>query len=455
MRPSGLVHELGKTLPKGAVIEPQDTHYETLRKVWNNMIDRRPAVIVQPHDAKQVVQVVKIAARGDLPLAVRCGGHSFPGFSTCDEGIVLDLSRLNHVSADQSSGLALVGGGALLGDLDMASSQFGMVTPAGLVSHTGAGGLTLGGGMGWTSRRLGLTIDSLVSAEIVTANGDILGVSEASHPDLFWGLRGGGGNFGVVTRFKFRLHRLGPITVGEWHYPPNKIEDALHGLATLASKAPRSQTTTIGLTTSGLSVTAFHSGEDGLGRESVMPFGNLAGLGKGGLKDIDYVSLQRRSDDALPWGRRYYGKGGFLGSLESRAIQNMSVLSRSAPTDDSEIFMIQLGGAVSDVDDDATAYAGRRAKFFWLAQSIWDSALDDKRCLSWGRQAGKSLETVSQAGNYVNEQSDVGQLFAVKAYGQAKYERLARLKAKYDPNNLFRLNQNIVPAVASNSSGFI
>ncbi len=455
MQPSGFVRQLRKILPPEAAIEPEDSRYEKLRKVWNNMIDRRPAVIVQPHDAKQIAEVVKIAARGGLPLAVRCGGHSFPGFSTCDGGVVLDLSRMNDVSADQSSCLARVGGGALLGDLDRASSQFGMVTPAGLVSHTGAGGLTLGGGMGWTSRRLGLTIDSLVSAEIVTANGDIIEVSETSHPDLFWGLRGGGGNFGVVTRFKFRLHRLGRITVGEWHYPPSKIEDALQGLATLASQAPRSQTTTIGLTTSGLKVTAFHSGEDGLGRESVTPFGDLAGPGEGGLKDIDYVSLQRRSDEALPWGRRYYGKGGFLGSLESRAIQNMAVLSRSAPTEDSELFMIQLGGAVSDVDDDSTAYAGRRAKFFWLAQSIWDNALDDERCLSWGREAGKSLETVSQAGNYVNEQSDVGHLFAVKAYGQAKYERLARLKAKYDPNNLFRLNQNIVPAVASNSSGFV
>ena len=436
-----------KILPPDAIIEPEDSRYEKLRKVWNNMIDRRPTVIVQPHDAAQTAEVVKIAARAGLPLAVRCGGHSFPGFSTCERGIILDLSRISDVSADRSSCLVSVGGGALLGDLDRASTKLGMVTPAGLVSHTGAGGLTLGGGMGWTSRRLGMTIDSLVSAEIVAANGDILEASETSHSDLFWGLRGGGGNFGVVTRFKFRMHPLGPITVGEWHYLPDKIEHAMEGLSTLTSQAPRSQTTTMSLAISGLKVTAFHSGEDGLGRESVMPFGELAGRGEGGLKEIDYVSLQSRSDDALPWGRRYYGKGGFFGSLESRAIQNMAELSRRAPTEDSELFMIQLGGAVSDVDEDATAYSGRRAKYFWLSQSIWDDARDDERCLSWGRKAGKSLESVSDAGNYVNEQSDVGYQFAVKAYGQAKYERLARLKAKYDPENLFRLNQNILPAV--------
>ncbi|MDW4550443.1 FAD-binding oxidoreductase [Defluviimonas sp. D31] len=440
------MRELLGRLPRDIVIDPGAPSYESLRRVWNDMIDRRPAAIIRPGDVVQVSEAVRLAAATGLPLAVRCGGHSFPGFSTCDGGIVLDLSRMNTVSVDPNSRLAIVGGGALLRDVDKATAKYGLVVPAGVVSHTGAGGLTLGGGMGWTSRRFGLTIDNLVSAQVVTANGDILEVSDSSHPDLFWGLKGGGGNFGIVTRFQFRLHPLGPIAVGVWNYAPNRVTAALEGLSALAKRAPRSQTHSIGLTKSGLRVTAFHSGPDGLGYESLVPFGNLAGPGEGGLEDLDFLTLQSRSDDFVRWGRRYYGKGGFFSALESVSIREMADLSISAPNEDSEFYMIHLGGAVSDVSDDATAYTGRRAQFFWLAQAIWDDARDDEQCISWGRQAGQRLDVLSQTGNYINEQSDVGQAVAERAYGKTKYDRLAALKAEYDPSNLFRLNQNIAPA---------
>ncbi|MDI3337184.1 FAD-binding oxidoreductase [Defluviimonas aestuarii] len=446
MQPSGILRELLGRLPRDIVIDPEAPSYESLRRVWNDMIDRRPSAIIRPGDVKQVSEVVRLAATTGLPLAVRCGGHSFPGFSTCDGGIVLDLSRMNTVSVDPEARLANVGGGALLRDVDRATAKYGLVVPAGVVSHTGAGGLTLGGGMGWTSRRFGLTIDNLVSAEVVTANGEILEVSDSSHPDLFWGLRGGGGNFGIVTRFQFRVHTLGPISVGVWNYAPTRVAEALEGLSALAKRAPRSQTHTIGLTKSGLRVTAFYNGPDGLGHESVAPFGNLAGPGDGGLEDMDFLELQSRSDDFMRWGRRYYGKGGFFGDLNPGVIREMADLSSNAPNEDSEFFMIHLGGAVSDVSDDATAYTGRQAEFFWLAQAIWDDALEDEQCLSWGREAGQRLEARSQVGNYVNEQSDVGQRVSELAYGKTKYNRLAALKAKYDPSNLFRLNQNIAPA---------
>lgn len=429
-----------------AVIRPGDQTYEARRKVWNGMIDRNPAIIVRPESADQVARVVRFAATTDLPLAVRCGGHSFPGFSTCDGGIVLDLSRMGRVTVDPAARMAEVGGGALLGDLDRAGAPHGLVTPAGLVSHTGAGGLTLGGGMGWTSRRLGLTIDNLLWAELVTADGRIIEVTPETEPELFWGLRGGGGNFGVVTRFRFRMHRLGPITVGKWRYAPDRTAEALNRLSELARTAPRSQTTVVNALRSGLTVTAFHSGDDGLGEASTLPFGSLAGPGDGGLVPTDYVTLQSRSDELLHWGRRYYGKGGFFAGPHGNIADCVARLASSAPSADAEIYMIQLGGAVADVAEDATAYSGRAGGFYWIAQPIWDDPADDARCLQWGRDGGKALSALSEAGNYLNEQGEVSREQTLQAYGQAKYDRLARLKARFDPGNLFRLNQNIAPA---------
>ncbi|MCY1126216.1 FAD-binding oxidoreductase [Frigidibacter sp. RF13] len=428
------------------VIFPDSPDYHARRKVWNGMIDRHPALIVRPATAAQVSAVVTAAARSGIPLAVRCGGHSFPGFSTCDDGIVLDLTRMNQITVDPEARIAEVGGGALLGDLDRAGAPHGLVTPAGLVSHTGAGGLTLGGGMGWTSRRLGLTIDSLLAVELVTAEGRVIEVSNDSDPDLFWGLRGGGGNFGIVTKFRFRMHRLGPITVGVWSYPPDRAVQALNSLAAASDVAPRSQTTVALTTLSGVHVTAFHSGDDGMGASSTAPFGHLAGPGEGGLVATDYVTLQSRGDDRICWGRRYYGRGGFLAKPDGAIAETIAELARSAPTPDSEIYMIQLGGAVSDVAEDATAYSGRGGGFYWIVQPIWDDPADDARCLDWGRKGGARLAALSQAGNYLNEQGETGRDVALQAYGAAKFERLTRLKARMDPGNLFRLNQNIAPA---------
>ena len=426
---------------------PGSANYDARRKVWNGMIDRKPAIIARPDSAAQISGLVRLAAKSGLPLAVRCGGHSFPGFSTCDGGLVLDLTRMNRILIDPAARIAEVGGGALLGDLDRAAAPFGLVTPAGLVSHTGAGGLTLGGGMGWTSRRLGLTIDNMLSAELVTADGRIIEVSPQSEPELFWGLRGGGGNFGVVTQFRFRMHLLGPITVGTWVYPPARTVEALNKLAELAGKATRAQTTTLNITQAGLTLTAFHSGDDGLGEPSIAPFGQLAGPGTGGFVDTDYVTLQSRSDDALRAGRRFYGKGGFLESPSGAIAACAAEIGLTAPTSEAEVYMIQLGGAVADVAESATAYSGRAGGFYWIVQPIWDDPQDDARCLRWGKEGGTRMAALSQAGNYLNEQGDVSKELTMQAFGQKKYDRLARLKARFDPGNLFRLNQNIAPAV--------
>ena len=338
MDQGGLIRALDRSGLGGAVIGSGDDGYERLRRVWNGVFDRRPAAIVRPVSVPDVQRVIAVAGEAGSLLAVRCGGHSFPGFSTCDGGIVLDLSPMDRVVIDPVAGTAEVGGGALLGDLDRAASPYGLVMPAGVVSHTGAAGLTLGGGMGWLSRRLGLTIDSLLAAEVCLADGHVVRVSEAEEPELFWGLRGGGGNFGVVTRFEFRLHELGPVLVGSWIYPAAQAGGVLARYAAAATRASRQLSTAFTATADGIRVTAMWSGEP-----------------------------------------------------------------------------------------------------------VWDDPADDTRCLTWGRGTAAQLSALSMSGNYVNEQSDTGGDVTLNAYGTQKYARLAALKAHYDPENLFRLNQNLTP----------
>lgn len=276
VKPAELVRALGPALD-GALIERHDSDYARRRLVWNGIFDRWPAVIVRARSVADVRRTIAVAAEARCLLAVRCGGHSLPGFSTCDDGIVLDLSSLNQVAVDAEKRVAEIGGGALLGHVDRGTAPHGLVAPAGVVSHTGAGGLTLGGGMGWLSRRLGLTIDSLLSAEVCLADGRVAHVSEASEPELFWGLRGGGGNFGVVTRFVFRLHELGPVLVGSWMYPASQVGTVLERYAELAARAPRQLSTAFTATAAAIRVTAFWSGSEEGAQAAVAPTASLAG----------------------------------------------------------------------------------------------------------------------------------------------------------------------------------
>jgi FAD/FMN-containing dehydrogenase len=432
----------------GIVISPDHPDYERLRRVWNGTADRRPAAIVRARNSADVSKTIGVAAEQGSLLAVRCGGHSLAGLSTCDGGIVLDLSAMNSVIVDRAARVAEVGGGALLGDLDVAGFSAGLVTPAGIVSHTGVAGLTLGGGMGWLSRRFGLTVDNLLSAEIVTADGRLIETGPEVEPELFWGIRGGGGNFGVVTKFRFRMHPLGPILVGRWTYPRAACETALQNFGELAARAPRELTSAFTLTASGLSVTVLWSGPAGGAEKAIAPYGALAQPESAMIGGQTYLELQSRNDAHFAWGRRCYAKGGFLQRIDGPAIACLLDSIADAPTPDSELYVLQLGGAVADVDEDATAYSGRQAGFYWIAEPVWDSAADDARCIAWGRQAGGRLTAISQAGNYVNEQADVGKDVAYSAYGAEKYKRLAKLKGRFDPANLFRLNQNIEPAAS-------
>lgn len=439
-----LLRELS-TIGNCPVITAGHQDYDACRKVWNSVVDRHPAAIIQPRSTGDICRAVHAAATSRALLAVRSGGHSFPGFSTCDGGLVIDLRYLNSVSVDRRAGTAEVGGGALLSDLDCATVPEGFVVPAGVVSHTGVAGLTLGGGMGWNSRRYGLTIESLLGAEIVTAAGEVVWASETSEPELFWGIRGGGGNFGVVTRFQFKLHPIDTIVVGVWNYPPERARQALIALRERATSNSRDHALAFTLTSAGLSVTSVWQGKPALPDAALSPYGTLAGTGEGTMNLLPFLTLQSRNDEHFSWSRRYYSKGGFWLDITDDAIDQALLAAGSGPNPDCEIFAIQLGGAVGDSAEDATAYSGRSASYYWIAEPVWDAVADDERCIGWGRATGQSLSSNAINGNYVNEQADTGIGVALEAYGKSKYERLARLKTRFDPANLFRLNQNIRP----------
>ena len=419
--------------------------YDELRRVWNGIIDRRPTAIVRAASVAEVQATIRLVRERCLPLAVRCGGHSFPGFSTCDDGFLLDLSCLRGITVDPAARIAKVGGGALLADLDAAGAPFGLVTPAGVVSHTGVGGLTLGGGMGWLSRRYGLTIDNLLAIELVTADGRLVHVDAQSDPELYWGVRGGGGNFGVVTEFTFAMQPLGTVFVGRWEYSLTDATIALRRYWTVAEAAPRELATAFRLTGEGLNITAVWSGHPDRAEAVISPYGALAASSSGEFGAMEFIALQSRSDEHFRWGRRYYTKGGFVAGLGDDVIEAMVGALADSPTPDSEIYVLQLGGAVADVDEDATAYSGRGAALFWIVEPVWDDSADNDRCIAWGRASASRLAAVSMSGNYINEQAESGHEIALQSYGAAKYARLRALKQRLDPTNVFRLNQNIRP----------
>ena len=439
---TALVGRLERAHLDGTVIDADHRDYDRLRRVYNGVIERRPGAVVQAATASDVQKVVTIAADSGLPLAVRCGGHSFAGLGTCDDGIVCDLSRMNSVVVDPQARTVEVDGGALLGDVDAAGERYGLVTPAGVVSHTGVGGLTLGGGMGYLSRRFGLTIDSLIEADIVTADGRRSRVDADHQPDLFWAIRGGGGNFGVVTRFKFRMHELGPVSIRRWTHPAAATAETLASYRDAAAEAPRELTTAFIVTRDELQLRAVCTGPTVGADAAVERFAFPGGVQDPRI-DMTFVELQRASDELLPWGRRYYSKGGFLAGIDDRVIGVIVDSLAEAPLPELEVYCLQLGGAIGDLDEDATAYSGRAGAFYWISQGVWDSPGDDEPAVAWCRRTARRLGELSMSANYVNEQADTG--VAPSAYGEAKYRRLAQLKWRYDPMNVFRLNQNIEP----------
>ncbi len=446
----------------GTVVLPGSADYDEARAVWNAMHDRRPTMIARPRTAADVATAIAHGRSHDLPIAVRCGGHSMPGHSTCDDGLVIDLRALNRVGVDPDTRRATVGGGALLGDVDRATQEHGLVLPAGVVSHTGAGGLTLGGGVGRLMRRFGLTIDSLISAEVVTADGRILRASEHEHPDLFWALRGGGGNFGVVTEFEFTLHELTELVILAMFHPLERAREVIaRGRLAMGPGAPDELLWTSFLRRAGdvpwipselvgahgiMSLVEWSGSDLEAGRELLAEIqAELTPLATD-LTAIPFLTMQTITDELFAHGLRTYIKAGFVDDLDEGLIDALLQRARDIGSPISQVELLALRGAIARVPSGATAFPYRDAGWLVNIPATWRDAADDDREIAWARETYRAIKPFLSEGNYVNFMDDDEDGGASGAYGRT-VERLAEVKAEYDPDNVFRLNQNIVPAV--------
>ncbi len=432
----------------GEIVLPDDPGYDRSRAVWNGMADRRPALVVRPSSVDDVVSALRFAREEELVIAVRCGGHSIPGLSTCDDGIVIDLSRMRSVEVDPERRVARISGGSLLGDLDGAAQEHGLVCPVGVVSHTGVAGLTLGGGMGRLQRKHGLTIDNLLAVELVMADGRLVRASEDEHPELFWGLRGAGSNFGIATWFEFRLHPLDhAITYGTVTHPLRRARELAALWRELAENGPDELFLSFGLTDAdGAYVTALHSGPPDRAERDLADLRAFGPPTLDSIKAMPYLETQHLADEAQEWGHRFYMKSAFLPALPDEAV---GVLVEHAPLapDGSECGFSTWawGRRIADVPEDGTAFTGRNAAAWLAAEAMWDDSALDEQCRSWARDALADLAPFASDGRYVNDVAEVGADLARTVYGEAKYERLVALKREWDPDNVFRLNQNIQP----------
>ncbi len=447
----------------GELLHPGDAAYEEARRIWNGAIDRRPAVIARCRDAADVVSALQFARERELEVAVRGGGHGVAGHSVCDDGIVIDLSPMRGVHVDPLARVARVQAGALLGDLDSATQAFGLATPAGIVTHTGVAGLTLGGGIGWLTRKLGATVDHLRSARVVTADGDIVTASDDENPDLFWGLRGGGGNFGIVTEFEFGLHPIGPtVLAGPVYYALEEGVEVLRRYRDVVADAPDELMTILHLRQAPplpflpealhgrpvVAVVACWSGDLKQGERAVQPLRELGTPLADLVKPRPFLELQGLFDGAVPHGWHYYWKSVETPPFEDATIDVLVEHTERITSPRSFTIIFHLGGALARVPEDAMAYPQRDAAFDVNITTVWldgDERADEH--VRWTREFHAALEPYTGGRVYVNFLGDEGQSRVRAAYGEAKYARLAALKSRWDPANVFHLNQNIEPSV--------
>jgi FAD/FMN-containing dehydrogenase len=452
-----------RTAITGQVFVPGDAEYDQARVVWNGAIDRRPAVIVRCANAADVSAAVGFARQQDLEIAVRGGAHSTAGSSVVDDGLQIDLSGMRNVTIDPVARRAFVAGGATLADLDAAAQAHGLAAPGGVVSHTGVGGLTLGGGMGWLTRKAGLAIDNLVSAEVVTADGRILHASERDHPELFWGIRGGGGNFGVVTTFEFKLHPVGPLVqFGLFFWPLDNTAEVLRLAEDLVSTLPPDLNIIIaGINAPpapfvpeqhhfragcALLITGFGSPEAhetvvARVRKQLPPLFDL-------VTPMPYVQLQKLLDDANPFGVCAYDKALYLKELSEDVIAVVAEHLPRKTSPLSPVLFYRLDGAYSEVGEDKTAFGGGRSpRYVIFIVGLADSAEKLVPERQWVRSFWDALQPHAIGiGSYVNGESEFADDRILSSYGRAKYDRLAGIKAIYDPDNVFHRNANIRPA---------
>jgi len=459
---AGKIGEL-KAGIKGEILLPSDGAYEDARKIWNAMIDKRPAVIARCATTSDVVRGVNFARDNGLLLAVRGGGHNIAGNAMCDDGLVIDLSKMKAARVDPAERRVTIEGGATLADLDAATQAHGLATPVGINSTTGIAGLTLGGGFGWLSRKYGMTVDNLESAEVVTAAGEVVRASATERPDLYWALRGGGGNFGVVTRFEFRLHPVGPdVLSGLIVYPISEAKSVLQQYREFLAKAPDELSVWTVLrkapplpflpeTVHGKGIIALaliYAGDPKEGEPLIKPlrkFGTPLGEHVGVQP---YVAWQQAFDPLLTAGARNYWKSHNFSTLKDGLLDAVIAYVGKLPSPQCEIFFGAIGGATTRPAPDSTAYPHRDAKFVMNVHGRWEDPADDKRCIGWARDYFNASAPFASGGVYVNFlTADEGDRVR-SAYGP-NYDRLAQVKRKYDPDNLFRMNQNIEPARAA------
>jgi hypothetical protein len=444
----------------GDLVGPDHAAYDERRAVWNGSIDRHPSLIARCTRASDVSAAVTFARRAELPLAVRGGGHSFPGQSVCDDGIVIDLGEMKGIDVDPEARTARVGAGVLLGDLDRETQAHGLAVPAGIVTHTGLAGLTLGGGIGWLQRKYGLTIDQLLSVDLITAEGELVKASESENADLFWGIRGGGGNFGIVTEFEFRLNPLGPnVVAGPVFWPIEESPNVLRFYRDWIAAAPDDLMTIVihrkapplpfippelhGKPV--VAVVCCYAGSVEEGEEVVAPLKAFGSPVLDLCEPKPFLEHQSMFDPSFPHGQWYYMRACDVAELSDEVIDitvEHAMRIRSPLT----AFPIwQMGGAISRVGEDETAFSGRGAghTFNITAATAGPDGFDEER--EWVRDFWSALEPHHTSGVYVNFLMNEGEQRVREAYGKEKYDRLKALKRRYDPDNLFRLNQNIPP----------
>ncbi|MFD1564551.1 FAD-binding oxidoreductase [Haloarchaeobius amylolyticus] len=445
----------------GDLIRPDDADYDDARAVWNGMIDKYPELIARCRGAADVIQAVEFARETDLPVAVRGGGHNVAGTAVCDDGLVIDLSEMRGVWVDPDAQRAWVQGGATWADVDHETQSFGLATPGGVVSDTGVAGLTLGGGIGHLRCKYGLTSDNLVSVDLVTADGEFLTASEEENEELFWGLRGGGGNFGVVTGFEFDLHPVGPdVATCLVFYHGDDLADVLSAYREYVDSASREVSTLVFagelpdeelfgadvLYEPKFAIMGCHSGGVEVGTGELAPLRGLADPLADFSGVMPYADFQRILDEDYPDGMRYYWKSLYLDGITESAIDRITYWADAAPSPLSTVDIWQIGGAITDIGVEESAFAGRHAPYLLGVEANWEDPQMDSANVEWVRDCLDDMRQFSDGSVYLNfpgflEDNDE----TMETTFGATYERLSALKNEYDPTNLFSLNQNIKP----------
>ena len=435
---------------RGQIVLPTDAAYDEARSVWNGMVDKRPALIAYCADSGDVIGALDFAATASLVVSVRAGGHNAAGLSVADNGLVIDVSRMKRIDVDGERRIARAEAGLTLGEFDAASQSLGLATTMGVNGDTGIAGLTLGGGIGKLGRTCGLTCDNLVAADVVTADGRMLRASADENADLFWGLRGGGGNFGIVTAFEYRLHPVGPLLwSGFVLHDYAHAREAMRFYADFSRNAPDELALDAALIAepSGrrfFTVSACYSGSIEEGRRIVEPLQTYGTPIEERFAPTSYLQIQSANDATFQRGRRYYWKAHLLRELTDDAIDALLESYAEAPSNESFVSLQHVGGAIARVPRSETAYVNREALYDCFPISIWDDPHDDDANIAWTREMWTRMKPYSSGGVYVNNLGDEGEDRVKAAYGE-NYPRLAALKSKYDPTNIFRLNQNVPP----------